>query len=148
MRSWRPARWLTALAGSVAAALVIGVPTDVVPTPIYTRMTPVQWWNYPVWAATAVLGGLILATYVRNPGGGTATVGRRAAGGGVLSAFAVGCPVCNKLVVLALGASGAMRLFAPLQPALGLLSVTMLAHALRSRLRAERACPVPAGRPA
>ena len=33
--------------------------------------------------------------------------------------FAVSCPVCNKVVVALLGASGATSTFAPLQPALG-----------------------------
>jgi hypothetical protein len=27
-------------------------------------MTPVLWWNYPVWVLTAILTGLIVATYV------------------------------------------------------------------------------------
>ncbi len=34
--------------------------------------------------------------------------------------FAIGCPVCNKLVVLALGFSGALAYFEPIQPALAL----------------------------
>ena len=64
--------------------------------------------------------------------------------GGLLAFFAVGCPVCNKLVLLALGTTGAMELFAPVQPLLALASVVLLAVALRSRLRNERACRLPA----
>jgi hypothetical protein len=60
----------------------------------------------------------------------------------VLSFFAVGCPVCNKVVLLALGASGAVTWFAPLQPLLALVSVAGLAWALRTRLAGLRACPV------
>lgn len=49
------------------------------------------------------------------------------ASGGLLSYFAIGCPVCNKLVVLALGSSGAISWFAPLQPLLAVASVGLLA---------------------
>lgn len=62
---------------------------------------------------------------------------------GVLSTFAVGCPVCNKLVVGLLGASGALTYWAPLQPLLGASSVALLAAGLIVRLRAGVSCPVP-----
>ena len=32
-------------------------------TPLYTRMTPVTWWDYPVWALSAATIGLLAATY-------------------------------------------------------------------------------------
>jgi hypothetical protein len=46
------------------------------------------------------------------------------------------CPICNKLVVLALGVSGALSYFAPIQPVLGLASVALLIYALLLRFRA------------
>jgi hypothetical protein len=54
--------------------------------------------------------------------------------------FAVGCPDCNKLVVLALAAGGALTYFAPIQPVLGFLSLGLLANAIRMRLAGERSC--------
>ena len=54
--------------------------------------------------------------------------------------FAVGCPVCNKVVLLALGSSGALTWFAPVQPLLAVLSIAGLAWALRVRLTNQRAC--------
>lgn len=51
--------------------------------------------------------------------------------------------MCNKLVLIALGTTGAMELFAPLQPFLAVASVLLLGVALRTRLRVERACPLP-----
>ena len=140
---WPPRRVAVALLSAVAFALAVGVPTGVVPTPLYTRMTPVTWWNYPVWAITAVLGGLVVATYVRRPAAGTPRNGTAAAsGGGLLAAFAVGCPICNKLVVSVLGVSGALTFWAPLQPALGVASILGLAWVLRRRLRSDDACSV------
>lgn len=138
---WPLRRWLVAVLGVVAAALLVGVPTGVVSTPFYERMTPVLWWNYPVWALTAVLSGLILATYVRTDVSSVTPSGVSLSGG-VLSVLAVGCPICNKLVVFAVGASGALNLWAPLQPLLGVLSLGLLGWAMTVRLRAERACPV------
>ncbi|WP_435813056.1 hypothetical protein [Streptomyces werraensis] len=182
MCTWPLRRWLVAAAVTVLAALVIGVPTGVIPTPFYTRMTPVLWWNYPVWAISSVLEGLLVATYVRA--GSPAAVARadsplvpvggppaasvaapwtpaveevpprqgpaeerprtaRALIAGLLSAFAVGCPICNKLVVLALGVSGALSYWAPAQPVLGVASVALLTYALMRRLRTATACPMP-----
>jgi hypothetical protein len=64
--------------------------------------------------------------------------------GGLLTYFAVGCPVCNKLVLLALGSAGAMTWFEPFQPVLQVAAVVLLLWALRSRLRGELSCPAPA----
>jgi hypothetical protein len=143
---WSARRWLVAGLVTVVAALVIGVPTGVVPTPFYTRMTPTVWWNYPVWAVSALLVGLTAATYVRDSGLEQARrqTGGRTIGGALLSVFAVGCPICNKLVVALIGASGALTYFQPLQPVLAVASLVLLAVALGIRLRGERACAVPA----
>ncbi len=138
---WPPRRIAAAALATVVFALAVGVPTGLVPTPLYTRMTPVLWWNYVVWAVTAALGGLVVATYVRRPHDRAPRNGAAAAsGGGLLTAFAVGCPVCNKLVVATLGVSGAMTLWAPLQPVLAVLSIVGLGWALRRRLQNEYAC--------
>ena len=107
-------------------------------------MTPVTWWNYPVWAISAVLVGLLAATYVRVASTRPASPDRskRAFGAVLLSGFAVGCPICNKLVVALIGASGALNYWAPLQPILGVLSIGLLLAGLAVRMRGEVACPV------
>jgi len=90
-----------------------------------------------------MLGGMLIATYVREPGqeeiDRAAKVGTV---GGFLAFFAVGCPVCNKLVLLALGASGAMSWFAPVQPFLAVASVIVMAWALHIRLKGMTSCAV------
>lgn len=145
-----PRRLVAALAGALATAIVIGVPTVVIPNPVFGRAIPVTWWSYPVLAVVSVLSGLLLATYVRDsddtviPDEGLEDrAPRRGLVAGVLSFFAVGCPVCNKIVLLALGTTGAVTWFAPLQPLLALASVGGLVWALRARLAGLRACPVP-----
>jgi hypothetical protein len=145
IRSWGARRYLAALAAGVGWLALSGVPTDLVDTPLFVRMTPAEWWNYPMWVAGAVLVGLLAATYVvADPDQSRSgdSQGGKVFGGGLLSVFAVGCPVCNKLVVLALGAGGALSYFGPAQPALGLFSLGLLLYALRARLVGEASCPV------
>ncbi|PZT71254.1 hypothetical protein DN402_03945 [Streptomyces sp. SW4] len=156
LASWRPARWAVAGAGAVLTAVAVGVPTAVVPSPLFSRAVPVEWWNRPVLAATAVLAGLLLATFVRLPGTGRHPDGPPAAGpsiagpgarlgsaGGLLAFLAVGCPVCNKVVLLLAGASGALTYWAPLQPLLAVASLVLLAEATLRRLSTAEACPLP-----
>lgn len=145
---WPARRWAAAVLAGGVAALFVGIPTGIIRTPFYHRMTPVLWWNYPVWAITAVLGGLIFATYVRSTVGSRSRDTGTSIGGSTLSLLAVGCPICNKVVVAAVGVSGALNLWAPLQPILGVISLAMLAWAFQRRLAGERSCLVrndPAG---
>ncbi len=144
LRTWTVARWAVAAAATIVAALVIGVPTGVIRTGFYTRMTPVLWWNYPVWAASALLAGVTAATYLRSATpDGTRDRSGRTLGATLLSTFAVGCPICNKLVVSLVGVSGALSYWAPLQPILGVLSVGLLGAGLAFRLRGMVSCTRP-----
>jgi hypothetical protein len=136
-----------ALAVAIGVALVIGVPTGIVETPWYTRMTPVLWWNYPVWLISSLLTGVLVATYIKTPVRAPAGQGGKTLGASLLSVFAVGCPICNKLVVLALGVNGALTWFAPAQPLLAVASLGLLGYALRARLQTPRQCVVEPARP-
>jgi hypothetical protein len=124
--------WAVAIGATALALLAIGIPTDVVPNPGFTRMTPVRPADVVYLVLTALLMGALAATYLRRITDRTPGV---AVGSGVLSVLAVGCPVCNKLVVGLLGFSGALTYLAPLQPILGSLAVVLAATALGVRLR-------------
>lgn len=153
MAGWGRRRWVAAVLGALGVAVLTGAPTVMFPNPLFGRMVPVTAWNRPVWVVTSVLAGLLIATYVTPATAQTAAEAadgrdelddatRRGGLGGLVSYFAIGCPVCNKLVVLALGSSGAMSWFAPLQPLLAVASVGLLAWALWTRLRTAESCAV------
>lgn len=160
LRMWTGRQVIVAAATAVGFALLVGVVTVLIPNPWFARDIDTVWWNYPVWILTAIGAGMLTATYVRTPGpagSDAATVpgasddsdspeARRSArmgiAGGVLSWFAVGCPVCNKLALLALGYSGAITWFAPVQPFLALAAMVLTGVALVWRLRGQVACPV------
>ena len=156
MASWSARHWATALVAAVLVTLAVGIPSDVIPNPVFGRPVDVTWWSYPVLVVTAVLGGLLAATYVGVPAAvGAAAVdpayddeldrpGKVGGLGGLLSFFAIGCPTCNKLVVIAVGSTGALDWFAPTQPILAIASIVLLAWALRARLRNSASCRIAA----
>ena len=148
LRMWSARRWRVAVLGGIATAILVALPTAVIPNPVFGRAIDVTWWSYPVVVLTGILGGLLLATYVKEPGleeeqpVEDAKASKLGLAGGFIAFFAVGCPVCNKLVLLALGASGAMTWFAPVQPFLAVASVVLMAVALRIRLKNQTSCSV------
>lgn len=141
----RPRFWLVSLGAAAATAVAIGIPTVLIPSPFFARMTPTRPLDYVFWITTAALMGPLVATFFRGATGAVvacpAGPGRLTVGG-VLSTLAVGCPVCNKVVVLLLGTGGALSYFAPIQPLLGAASVALLAFTLLMRLRSLHTVPL------
>lgn len=142
--------WVAALLGTVGTLLLLGIPTALIPNPIFGRQIAAEPWAYWVWLASAPLAGLVLATYAAPAPGGP---GARAAAGetsGSLASIAglgvflaVGCPICNKVALVLLGTSGALTIFGPIQPVLGVASSIGLAATLWWRLRTRgRACRI------
>lgn len=142
-----------AVAVAIAFGILLGLATVLIPNSVFTRDIPPVWWNYPVWIATSAFSGLLLATYVRDDAqpqedddnDEARRSGRAGVAGAVLAWFAVGCPVCNKLALLALGYSGAITWFVPLQPVLAVIALFLTGIALVVRLRGRVACPLPSG---
>jgi hypothetical protein len=135
--AWLPfAGWAAVAAAGYVIA--VGVVTAVIPSPFFDRKLAVDGWNVASLVVPALLFGALVATYL-IPWPNLCRVGGRAGAGGVLSVLAAGCPVCNKLVVLAVGTTGAVNYFRPIQPALGALSVLLLGDALRVRWQTRAA---------
>lgn len=83
---------------------------------------------------------MLIATYLRHPSEAPTEDEGDHRG---LAWFAVGCPVCNKIALLALGYSGAITWFAPVQPLLAVAAMVLTAVALVWRLRGQVVCPLP-----
>lgn len=129
-----PQFWSRSLFWSLGFAASIGIPTVLIDSPFFQRMTPSTWWNYVLWVASALLGGAIMALR-KHPGAQTCKVEGSAMGSGALAYLAVGCPICNKVVVAVLGVSGALNYFAAVQPLIGILSITIMVLTLRRMVR-------------
>jgi hypothetical protein len=149
--TWSVRRWAVAAAIAAGTYLFFGLSTAVLANPVFGREIPPTPWSPNVLIVTAVLSGLLAATYVRNDGPapirleevdtqpGTRTA-RAGAVGSLLAYLAIGCPVCNKLALLLLGTTGALNLYGPIQPYLGAIGIALLSLALMIRLRGEVSC--------
>lgn len=159
LAQWSARRWWTAFGCGLGIALIIALPTAVIPNPIFGRAIDVTWWSYPTVILSGLFGGLLMASYVREPSSSRSATDtdsdaeqgttadeikdpalRWGTIGGFASFFAVGCPVCNKLILIALGTTGAVNWFAPVQPFLALASILFMAWALDMRLRNQDSC--------
>lgn len=150
LRQWPAKKWLWAAGFSALFLVLMGASTVLIPNQFFSREIAAVWWNYPVWLLTSTAAGLLAATYVREPVGKQQAAQDREAkrsarfgvAGGFLAWFAVGCPVCNKIALLALGYTGALTWFAPFQPVLAGLALVLTLGALVVRLRGEVSCLV------
>lgn len=147
LKQWTGKRWMWSLGFSALFLVLMGTSTVLVPNQFFSREIAPVWWNYPVWLLTSVAAGMLAATYVREPAGEVARESQRTArlgmAGGFLAWFAVGCPVCNKIALLALGYTGALTWFAPFQPVLAVLALVLTLGALVVRLRGQVSCLMP-----
>lgn len=137
---------LVGVAASVAALLFFGLGVGIIPNPVIYRMIDPEPFAIATWIVSAPLVGFIVATYLVAGHGpdGTALLEEQASSvrdgtaagtiGGMATFFAIGCPLCNKIVLIALGSSGAMSIFAPIQPVLGAASIVLLVGTLFWRL--------------
>ncbi len=137
--TWTPRRWFTAAGVAALTFLALGLSTAVLPNPVFGRSIAPTAWAMEVLLVTSVLTGLLTATYV-STGAAPEGLNRKGTIGALLSYFAIGCPVCNKLVLVALGTTGAVQFFAPVQPYLAVAGIGVLAWALLVRLRGEMTC--------
>lgn len=141
-----------------ASLLAFGLAAAIIPNPAFGRQVPPEPFAIVVWLVSAPLMGLLGATYSApapsgpvaesvllavRPAAGVArrdgVAGRDGTAIGTAASFgaflAIGCPVCNKIALVLLGASGAMTIFAPLQPVIGAASLALLAGTLAWRFR-------------
>jgi len=138
--------WSLSALYTAGSALLLGIPKRLVHTHLFSRTVTNSPQDYVIWMISALLLGPLLALMTLYPilsqkaalGKRSPAGSGRAFGGALLSFFSVGCPVCNKVVVLLLGLGGAMTIFNPLRPFLGLASIVLLCVTLFLRVRTLR----------
>jgi hypothetical protein len=135
-----PRFWLVSAGASLATVVILGIPSGIIPNPLFIRMVPTRVSDVVIWLMSAPLVGLTIGTFVtRSHAPNHGRDGELRVGAGSIAVyFAIACPVCNKIVLLALGISGALNVFAPIQPLLGAVSLLFLAATLGYRLRQIR----------
>lgn len=127
-----PRFWIQVAAFGMVSAVAIAIPTRLIPNEWFRRMTPTRPQDYLFLVVSSALLGVVMALRAVAPRRVEAT----ALGAGLSTLFAVGCPVCNKLVVALLGTGGALSIFAPLQPVIAIGAIAVLVFAIRTQLRA------------
>ena len=160
LRTLTPRQWGVATVTATGFGVLLGLATVLIPNSIFVRDIPPVWWNYPVWILTSIFSGLLFATFIRDNAASKGEAqeasvdngpqARRSSrfgmAGAFLAWFAVGCPVCNKFALLALGYSGAITWFAPVQPVLAVVALILTSVALVVRLRGRVVCALPPAR--
>ena len=142
--------WTVSVLYAAGATLLLGIPTVLIPNHLFSRTVPTSPQDYVIWVVSVLLIGPLMGLTTLYPVGPKATTQNhslkgsgRAIAGTLLSFFSVGCPVCNKVVVLLLGLGGAMTFFNPLRPFLGLAAIVLMSVTLYMRVRVLRhGCPV------
>jgi hypothetical protein len=141
-----------AILWGILSFAALGLVTAILPNPVFGRQIPPEPFAIWVWLLSAPLIGVVMATYTAPPPATASPLvmaspedaereeRRTGALGTVagLGAFlAIGCPVCNKVALVLLGWSGAMTVYAPIQPVIGAASLVLLVATLAWRLRSR-----------
>ena len=121
--------WIIGIVSSIVFFFVFGIPTNVIPNPLFTRMVSRTVLDYVFLVSSSVLLGAYLGVhlYKKNQSKKCTTATYSGAIGSIL---AFGCPVCNKLLVLLFGATALLTYFEPYRHMLGFASIAMLGGAL------------------
>ena len=115
----------------------VGIMTDAIDTPWLSRLSPNYALDYPIWGLNSALVGSLVSIhhYAQRDHRFSA---RPIFAGGLVSVFAVSCPLCNSMITTVFGASTAASVFDPLRPILGSLTATFMTYILWKRICAVR----------
>ncbi len=120
------------LAQGVAAAaamfVILGTVAALWKNPLFMRMTPTEGFEIVLLLLQSVFAGVYVGL-PQNP------CGKRTAGAGAIIGFlGIACPVCNKLLVLAVGSALLLEYFEPVRLYVALAGAALLAAAVWLKL--------------
>ncbi len=119
-----------ALGAAVAAAMFVALGTVAAlwSNPLFVRMTPTGGFEVALLLLQSVLAGAFVAI-PRGP------CGKRTAGAGAIIGFlGIACPVCNKVLVLAIGSALLLEYYEPVRLFVALGGAALLAAAVWLKL--------------
>ena len=94
----------------------------------FIRMTPVGNWEIALLAMLSILIGIYVM--IRRPYCSDKALGA----GGVIGCLGIGCPICNKILLLAFGSELLLTYFEPIRLYVALLGVLIIIRAIMSEL--------------
>ena len=113
----------------------MGTVTAVWRNPFFTRMTPIEGWEFPSIFVFASLAGVFAA--IRQPSCST----KKAGLGSIASFLGIACPTCNKVLMFIFGGEALMRWFDPIRPTVTAVGLVVLLLAIRTEWRKRRSAP-------
>lgn len=143
LRYWLRSRWVVAAFATLLAVAGLATVGDLLPGTRFAAFSgpgaPVPWWDYPLVAITAVLTGLIIASYIGAPIGAEATLcdTRWPFLGLAGTALATGPSSGDNLLTQLFAGTSPALLANVVQPVLGIAAAALLAWALATRLSRE-----------
>ena len=134
---WEHASFMRALVFTTISATLfgmsVGMMTDAIDIPWLSRLSPNYALDYPILGLNSALVGSLAAIHryaSRHHNFSAAPI----LAGGLLSALAVSCPLCNNIIRTVFGASTAASVFDPLRPVLGIITTTFMTYILWKRI--------------
>ncbi len=130
---------------TIGAFFIFGAPTGLIPNPVFTRMIPSLPLDYVFLALTSVLVGAYAGLHFYGKQENTKSQNATAYSGVIGGIVAFGCPICNKVFVMALGTTSVMTYIEPYRPIIGAISVIIMGLAVFVKARQVRTgvCPAP-----
>jgi hypothetical protein len=116
------------IAAAAAMFVALGTVAALWNNPLFMRMTPTGGFEIALLLLQSVLAGV----FVGLP---QSQCGKRTAGAGAIIGFlGIACPVCNKLLVLAIGSALLLEYFEPVRLYVALAGAALLAAAVWVKL--------------
>lgn len=110
----------------------MGTITAVWRNPFFTRMTPIEGWEFPSLLIFSSLAGVFVA--IRQPSCSAIKAGFSS----VASFLGIACPTCNKVLMFIFGGEALMRWFDPIRPTVTAVGLILLLLAIRTEWRKRR----------
>lgn len=143
--------WPYIVIGSVAAIIaffLFGIPTAVIPNSYFFRMSPVTIFDYVFLPVNSILLGTFIAllfyqgNYKRLTKLKNTKTESAATGAAFVNVLALGCPICNVVLVSLFSTTALMTYFEPLRPALAVLTAGILGTAIYFKAKSIKECKV------